>query len=169
MVTDELTRLGPDKAAEKFGKNKQTVTVWMKTGLIPLAVAQQLLDEAGNAPTDTVMPEPAPAPQDVPETIAITSTSELEEVRTRLDKLENFARMMTDPDLRGHVSGVRPIQPVAMSGVSPIVTQVSGPQLGNNTTTACDIVGGPVSAPPVPASSIGEAWNAPYPQDSFRR
>lgn len=172
LVFNQIDQLGEMEAAEKFGKSLATIKLWRATGNIPLAVVQMVLNEqpAEELPTEIALPtgelnDPAP--------------SQIEEILARLEKLEDFARMMTDPDLKRQNSTIRPLDAVAKTYVPNDNRAIrEGPTMTGPTMSGVN-----QEAPFTPAigktalidtdhpvteslpQTYGEDWNRPYPKD----
>jgi hypothetical protein len=142
-VVDKINELGPTKAAAFFKKSIPTIHSWRKKpDKIPLDAVQILHD---------VEPQPAATQLAInnvdalPEQVVLTpvavgdrapvkksySSSEINdfigETLIRLDKLENFARIMTDPDRR--IAGgslLRPANPPQATQPAASLVQPSG-------------------------------------------
>jgi len=136
-VLEKIEELGPTKAATYFGKSKPTMFAWRKNpDSIPCSAVQKVTDEAesndkglgqplgqeapDDGPITASLPEPVvptvqvigARPQSVPTPLPSYGDF-VADVQKRLDRLENYARMMTDPDLNTaqRTSLLRPAAP----------------------------------------------------------
>lgn len=112
LVFSQIEKLGEKEAAEKFGKSVATIKLWRATGNIPLPVVQMVLSEQPEPKVEPLPPLTIDTPDPVPNFDQSPQTI-IDSVMERLDKLEEFARAMTDPDLkRLNISAVRPVQAI---------------------------------------------------------
>lgn len=145
MVVDYVNKIGFEQAARVFNRDKQTIVMWLKTGSIPMSAAQIVMDHplddsVGQPPIEqdvkfdgglfhppkkepVLVPEPAPVM--VAETLPAAKSEPLtpplsvwgKDIEARLEKLEQFARLMTDPDRKRPSLAQPPTQAIATQAV----------------------------------------------------
>lgn len=119
-VLDKIEELGPSAAAKYFGKSNPTIHAWRKKpDTIPTGAIQKVMDDRPKVDMERERIKEIPAPEiqapagetgpltDYPDDVQLNP----KEVLKRLDKLEAFARMMTDPDRNQVSSLLRPATP----------------------------------------------------------
>jgi hypothetical protein len=158
LVLDKVKELGDTQAAEYFGVSRQTIYAWKKTGKPPVTAVQKVMDEQGVDVKDDPQPPEAPAlpqvtvPQFEDNEAARQRRTNIPQwqvdIETRITKLENFARSVTDPDMPT-LSATRPaapLQQVVQQPMTPVPATPPPVSVPASTTTAAPVKG----------------WNEPY-------
>lgn len=162
LVLKKIKSLGVTKAASYFGVSRQTIDAWKKTKKPPVTAVQKVMDDENPTAGETAeMTESESLPQ-----VTVPAFEDQEaarqrrtnvpqwqvDIETRLTKLENFARAMTDPD-RQVSSSVRPAQPIVPAPATPIPS--TPPPTPQN---------GPAPVVPTTTAAPVKGWNTPYPE-----